>query len=165
MGCKKSSNQDRNRTDTNKTVETTTTTTKNDDTNETNSVSKNKNLSKEVLPGSTFNRYFPKSKKDYKIVFSQEKKGFASANLKKKGKVIALLSITDTNNNLRAKKKYKSSSKKIKGYPSAKKGSKGLSILVNDRFQVSATSKSTKLKSKSLEKWITRFDLRGLSKL
>ncbi|MCB1191886.1 MAG: hypothetical protein H7A23_00520 [Leptospiraceae bacterium] len=153
-GCKKSSDKkpkDRERTNTTETKE--------------DNKKSQANSSKEVLDGSAFNRFFPKSKGDYEIVFSQEKKGFASANLKKKGKIIALLSITDTNNNPSARDKYKSASKTIKGYPAVEKGSKGLSILVNDRFQVSVTSKSPKLKSKSLEKWITRFKLKKLAKL
>ena len=41
---------------------------------------------KEAESGSSFNRYFPGNTEGYERIYSQEKKGFASANLKKKGK-------------------------------------------------------------------------------
>lgn len=115
--------------------------------------------------GGTFNRYFPDSGSGYERVYSQEKKGFAEAKLKKDGREIAILSISDTLNNPSAAAKFNSSSQKIKGYPSVTQGSTGTAVLVSDRYQVKIRSKDKSFSPQDREKWLGKFNLRGLSKL
>lgn len=113
--------------------------------------------------GGDFNRYFPDSGGGYKRIYSQEKKGFAQAKLKKDGEEIAILSISDTLNSSSAVNKFQDSSSQINGYPAVNQGSTGTAILVGDRYQVKIRSKT--LTQSDREKWLGKFDLRGLSKL
>ena len=113
--------------------------------------------------GGAFNRYFPDSGSGYERVYSQEKKGFAQAKLKKGGDDIAVLSISDTSNNPAAASKFADSTEKIGGYPAISQGNSGTAVLVGDRYQVKIRSKS--LSPSEREKWLGKFDLRGLSKL
>ncbi len=115
--------------------------------------------------GSSFNRYFPDSGNGYERVYSQEKKGFAQAKLKQDGREIAILSISDVLNNPSTVNKYQDSSRQINGYPAVSQGSTGTAILVNDRYQVKIRSKDDSFTESDRETWLTRFDLRGLSKL
>ena len=115
--------------------------------------------------GSTFNRYFPDSNSEYERVYSQEKKGFAQAKLKKDGNEIAILSISDTVNTPTAAAKFQDSSATINGYPATNQGSTGTAILVGDRYQVKIRSKDSSFGESDREKWLGKFDLRGLSKL
>jgi hypothetical protein len=119
----------------------------------------------DVSDGSRLNRFFPKASGQYDLVFSQEKTGFASANLKSGGKTVALLSITDTNKNPEARDKYDDSEKKVDGYPAVKKGKKGISILVGNRYQVSISAKDDAFSGSDAAKWLRNFDLSGLEKL
>ena len=115
--------------------------------------------------GGSFNRYFPDSGSGYERIYSQEKKGFAEAKLKKDGKEIAILSISDTLNNPSAATKFNSSSQTIKGYPAVTQGSTGTAVLVGDRYQVKIRSKDKSFSPSDREKWLGKFNLRGLSKL
>ncbi len=115
--------------------------------------------------GGSFNRYFPDSSSGYERVYSQEKKGFAEAKLKQEGKEIAILSISDTSNNSSAIAKFKDSGTQIGGYPAVEQGSTGTAVLVGDRYQVKVRSKDSSFSSSDREKWLGKFDLRGLSKL
>ena len=115
--------------------------------------------------GGSFNRYFPDSGAGYERVYSQEKKGFAQAKLKKDGQEIAILSISDVLNNPSTVDKYKASSSKIGGYPAVSQGSTGTAILVGDRYQVKVRSKDSSFTQGDRQKWLGKFDLRGLSKL
>jgi len=120
---------------------------------------------KDSQPGSAFNRYFPDSADGYERVYSQEKKGFAQAKLNKDGKEIAILSISDVLNNPSTVEKFQSSSSQINGYPKVSQGSSGTAVLVNSRYQVKMRSKDSSFSQGDREKWLKRFDLRGLSKL
>lgn len=115
--------------------------------------------------GGAFNRYFPDSSSEYERVYSQEKKGFAQAKLKKEGQEIAILSISDVLNNPSTVKKFQSSETKIKGYPAVNQGSTGTAILVGDRYQIKIRSKDKSFSQSDREKWLAKFNLRGLSKL
>ena len=115
--------------------------------------------------GSSFNRFFPDSGNGYERVYSQEKKGFAQAKLKKDGKEIAILSISDVLNNPSTVNKYQSSTEKIGGYPVVSQGSTGTALLVNDRYQVKIRSKDSSFSQTDREQWLQKFNLRGLSKL
>jgi hypothetical protein len=115
--------------------------------------------------GGNFNRYFPDGNSEYQRIYSQEKKGFAEAKLKKDGAEVAILSISDTLNNSSAIDKFQESSTKIGGYPSVTQGSSATAVLVGDRYQVKIRSKDSSFNSSDREKWLGQFDLRGLSKL
>lgn len=120
---------------------------------------------KDSQSGSAFNRFFPDSADGYKRVYSQEKKGFAQAKLNKDSKEIAILSISDTLNSPSAVDKFQSSSSQINGYPAVAQGSSGTAVLVNNRYQVKIRSKDASFSQSDREKWLKKFDLRGLSKL
>lgn len=115
--------------------------------------------------GSAFNRYFPDSADGYDRVYSQEKKGSAQAKLTQGGDEIAILSITDTLNNPSAASKFQDSGSQINGYPSVTQGSSATAVLVNNRYQVKVRSKDSSFSPADREKWLKKFDLRGLSKL
>lgn len=115
--------------------------------------------------GGNFNRYFPDSGSGYERLYSQEKKGSAQAKLKKDGKEIAILAITDTLNQPSAAAKFNGTSETIKGYPSVSQGSTATAILVGDRYQVKIRSKDSSFTPADREQWLGKFDLRGLSKL
>lgn len=115
--------------------------------------------------GGTFNRYFPDGNGEYERIYSQEKKGFAEAKLKKDGAEIAILSISDTLNNSSATTKFQDSSIKIAGYPAVNQGNSGTAVLVNNRYQVKIRSKDPSFSASDRQAWLSKFDLRGLSKL
>ncbi|MFB2893497.1 hypothetical protein ACE1CI_11340 [Aerosakkonemataceae cyanobacterium BLCC-F50] len=115
--------------------------------------------------GSLFNKYFPKSGDGYQVVPAQEKKGFAEYKLKKDGKDVAVLSVSDTVNNPSAKEKFQSSGKKIAGYPAANIGSNGTAVLVADRYQVKVQSRDSSFSQSDREAWLQKFNLRGIAAL
>lgn len=115
--------------------------------------------------GSSFNRFFPTSNNGYERVYTQEKKGFAEAKLKKDGKEVAVMAISDTLNNPTALDKFKSSTAKIAGYPAINQGSTGTAVLVADRFQVKVLSRDPAFNESDRQAWLGKFDLRGLSQL
>ncbi|ELS03541.1 hypothetical protein Xen7305DRAFT_00032650 [Xenococcus sp. PCC 7305] len=120
---------------------------------------------KESVSGGSFNRYFPKSGSGYKVTFSQEKKGFAEAKLKKDGKDVAVMAISDTLNNPAAQKKFQNSSSSIKGYPAASQGKTGTAVLVGERFQVKVLSRNDSFSESDRSTWLKKFDLSGLARL
>jgi hypothetical protein len=117
------------------------------------------------LPGGEFNKFIPKDSGDFKIVFTQEKPGLAQAKLKKTGKDLATLTISDIAANPKAANKFKNSSKTIEGYPAVGSGAKGTAILVENRFQVQVRSQGDDFTEKDREEWIKKFDIKGLAKL
>ena len=100
-----------------------------------------------------------------KVTFSQEKKGFAEAKLKKDGKEVAVMAISDTLNNPTAKKKFQNSSNQIKGYPTVGQGKTGTAVLVGDRFQVKVLSRDSSFVESDRLNWLKKFDLSGLARL
>ncbi len=120
---------------------------------------------KESETGGSFNRYFPKAGSGYKVTFSQEKKGFAEAKLKKDGKDVAVMAISDTLNNPTAKKKFENSTDNIQNYPTVNQGKTGTAVLVNDRFQVKVLSRDSSFTKNDRLNWLKKFDLSGLARL
>lgn len=113
--------------------------------------------------GGNFNKFFPKADTGYTVTFAQEKKGFSQASLKKDGKEVALLSVSDTTANPTSLDKYKTSTTKIGGHPSVQFGP-NTSVLVNGRYQVTVAAKPGFAKPEA-EKWLQKFDLAGLATL
>ncbi len=120
---------------------------------------------RESESGGSFNKFFPPSGGGYDRVYSQEKKGFAEAKLKKDGKEVAVLAISDTLNNPSAVKKFEKSTQNIKGYPAVSQGKTGTAVLVGDRFQVKVLSRDPAFSESDRQAWLEKFDLNGLSKV
>ncbi len=122
-------------------------------------------VSKDATQGSEFNKFFPSAGDGYQRVFTQEKKGFAEAKLKKEGKDAAMLSISDTTSVPGAAAKFANSSKKISGYPAVEVGNTQTAVLVGDRYQVKVLSRSPSFTASDREAWISKFNLSGLARL
>jgi len=120
---------------------------------------------RESASGGSFNKYFPAGGGGYERVYTQEKKGAAIAKLKKGGKDVAELSITDTRNEPTARDKYKQSTQRIAGYPATTQGTTMTSILVADRFQVKVRSLDPSFAPSDREAWLQKFNLSGLASL
>ncbi|MEO1134784.1 MAG: hypothetical protein AAFX40_19045 [Cyanobacteria bacterium J06639_1] len=119
----------------------------------------------DILQGSQFNAYFPDEGDGYERIYTQEKRGFAEAKLKKDGAELAMLSVSDTVSNPNAAEKYRASSQSIAGYPAATIGSTATGVLVGDRLQVKVLSRSDEFSEGDREQWLGRFDLDGLAQL
>jgi hypothetical protein len=120
---------------------------------------------KESQSGGSFNKFFPASGNGYERVYSQEKTGFAEAKLKKNGKDVAVMAISDTANNPSAVEKFKQSSIEIGGYPAVKQGSNGTAVLVNNRYQVKVMSRDPSFTESDRQAWLEKFNLDGLARL
>lgn len=121
-------------------------------------------VARDATQGSQFNKYFPKATAGYECVYTQEKKGFAEAKLKKDGKDLAMLSISDTSSLPAAAAKYQNSTEKISGFPAMTMGSTQTGVLVG-KYQVKVLSRDPSFTEKDREQWISKFDLKGLSQL
>ncbi|MDX2272886.1 MAG: hypothetical protein NW237_13205 [Cyanobacteriota bacterium] len=115
--------------------------------------------------GGQFNPFFPPSQFGYERVFVQEKQGFAEAKLKRDGKDVAMLSISDTISLPSAAQKYQGSATFIAGYPTLEIGSTQTGILVAERYQIKAISRDPSFGQAERQAWIQRFDLEGLAQL
>ena len=122
-------------------------------------------VAKDATQGSNFNKFFPSASNGFERVYTQEKKGFAEAKLKKEGKDVAMLSISDTSSTPSAAAKYQSSIKKIGGYPAVEVGNTQTGVLVSDRYQVKVISRDPSFTGSDREAWLERFNLNGLAKL
>jgi len=119
-----------------------------------------------VVGGSSFNKLFPTSGTDgYKLVYTQEKKGFAQAEISKGGQKAATLSISDVAANPEATRKFQQGGRQIGGYPAADVGSQGTAVLVGNRFQVQVRSNSAAFSPSDREAWLTKFKLDDLARL
>lgn len=115
-----------------------------------------------VEAGGSFNKFFPKDGYDgTSRVFTQEKVGFAEAKLMKGAEEVVLLSISDTANAEDAKKKFEAAKDKVAGFPMITVGKNQSTVLVKDRWQVKASSKS--LDAAARTKLLEAFDLAGLA--
>ena len=117
---------------------------------------------KDATQGANFNKFFPKGDDGYQRVYTQEKKGFAQAKLKKNGKDVATLSISDIKSTPDTANKYQLSTKKVAGYPAATVGNSQTSVLVNNRYQVTVRSTDPTF---DREAWLNKFDFDGLARL
>jgi hypothetical protein len=122
-------------------------------------------VSKEALDGKAFNKFFPKVEAPWDLVYEQDKKGAAIANLKKDGKEMAKLSVTDTVSNPEAADKFKEATDKLGGFPHLKTGTHEVGVLVADRFQVKVKSMDDAFSLPDCDVWLEKFDLDGISKL
>jgi hypothetical protein len=120
-------------------------------------------VAKQAVDGSKFNKFFPSAGDGYKTIPSQEKKGFAEYKLNKGTKTVAMFSINDTVSDSSMASKYKSSTKKISGYPAVETGSTMTSVLVADRFQAKVLSRDTSFSKSDREAWLKKFNLSGLA--
>jgi hypothetical protein len=119
----------------------------------------------DILPGSSFNAFFPAEGNGYERIYTQEKSGFAEAKLKQDGAELAMLSVSDTAANPAATTKYQSSDRTIAGYPAKDIGSTATGILVGDRLQVKVLSRNDDFGVSDREVWLEKFDLAGLESL
>jgi hypothetical protein len=119
---------------------------------------------KNATQGSKLNNFFPKGGDGYDRVFTQEKKGFSGANLKKGSKVVAELAISDTSSTPGTASKFANTTKKIGGYPAVEMGKTQTSVLVN-KYQVKVISKSPTFTASDRAAWIEKFNLSGLASL
>lgn len=117
------------------------------------------------LAGGEFNKFFPKDQDEYNVIYTQEKEGFAQAQLNFAGAEVATLSVSDTANNPSALEKFQQSSEEIAGYPAAAVGELGTAILVAERFQVQIRSKDASFTADDRATWLAAFDLAGLAAL
>jgi hypothetical protein len=122
-------------------------------------------VAKEATQGSEFNQFFPAPSEGYERVYTQEKRGFAQAKLKRGGEVVAMLSIADTKSLPNAAAKYQQATKQIGGYPAVEQGSTATGVLVADRYQVKIQSRDASFSASDREAWLQRFDLNGLAQL
>jgi len=122
-------------------------------------------VAKDAVPGSEFNRMFPKPEGDFDVVYTQEKAGFAEADLKKEGNVVATLAVSDTVSTPGAAQKYKDATARLKDYPMVDIGDNGTGVLVGDRFQVQLRSKDANFSKAEREEWLSKFDLANLASL
>ncbi|MBD2727411.1 hypothetical protein H6G96_13985 [Nostoc sp. FACHB-892] len=125
---------------------------------------KNVAVAKTATQGSEFNKLFPKASDGYQGVYTQEKKGFANLKLKKGGKDVALLSISDTTSTPSAAAKFSKSTKKIGGYPAVEVGKTQTAILVG-KYQVKAISSNPSFTASDRANWLEKFNLNGLARL
>lgn len=121
-------------------------------------------VAKNATQGSEFNKFFPSEEAGYQRVYTQEKKGFAEAKLKKDGKDLALLSISDTSSLPTAAAKFANSTQKIGGYPAVEVGNTQTAVLVG-KYQVKALSRSPSFTASDRADWLEKFNLNGLAKL
>ena len=121
--------------------------------------------SQEAVAGGEFNKFFPESRDEFDVVYTQEKVGFAEASLKENGDDVATLSIFDTVSNPEATDKYAETNDELEGYPLVAVGDNGSAILVADRFQVQVRSVRDDFAQNDREDWLAEFDLDGLAEL
>jgi Tfp pilus assembly protein PilV len=121
-------------------------------------------VAKTATQGSEFNKLFPDAGNGYQRVFTQEKKGFAEAKLKKGGKDVALLSISDTTSTPSTAAKFSKSTKKIGGYSAVEVGKTQTAILVG-KYQVKVLSRDSSFTASDRADWLEKFNLNGLAKL
>lgn len=122
-------------------------------------------VSKEALPGSAFNKVFPKPEGDFDVVYTQEKAGFSQAKLVKKGQDVATLSVFDTISSPEAAEKYKGTEDTFQDFPIIEIGSNGTGLLVGGRYQVQIRSADANFSKFDREDWLKKFDLANLAKL
>lgn len=121
--------------------------------------------SSKPLPGGSFNKFFPAASSGYTTVASQEKEGFAEYKLKKDGKDVAMLAVSDTVANPEAAQKFAQSTRQIGGYPAVEQGTTATAVLVDNRFQVKVLSRNPAFTKNDREAWLQKFNLAGIAGL
>ncbi len=83
--------------------------------------------------------------------------------MKTDGNDVAVLSISDTTSTPTAAAKFKSSTKKINGYPAVEVGNTQTAILVGNRYQVKISSRDQAFTASDRAAWLKKFNLDGLA--
>ncbi len=117
------------------------------------------------VAGGEFNALFPQVAAPLDLVYTQEREGFAQAELSDDGEEVATLSVSDTNTNPSARDKFDGSDIEIAGYPAAAVGSQGTAILIDNRFQIQVRSRVDSFTEDDRSEWLSRFDLAGIAGL
>lgn len=113
--------------------------------------------------GALLNKFFPADgQSGYDRVFTQEKPGFVEARLKKEGADVATLTISDTEGDAAAKKKFEGATEKVLGAPLVTVGKNQSAALVG-RYQVKVSSPN--LDAAARKDLLEKFDIQGLAKL
>jgi hypothetical protein len=119
----------------------------------------------EVTAGAKLNSVFPKAEGEFKLTFTQEKTGFAEADLFKGGVKLAAMTVSDTEATPTARDKYKTSTKKLGNYPMVANGSMGTAVLVANRYQVQVRSLAPAFTAADRETWLEKFHLAKLAEI
>jgi len=119
----------------------------------------------QVVNGTAFNRLFPEPDTGEQLVFTQEKRGFSEARLKRGDRVKALLAISDVTTAPAARSKFKASKSQLQGWPLVEQGAQASALLVADRFQVKVIAQGEGLDVEQRHALIGAFDLKGLAAL
>jgi hypothetical protein len=120
---------------------------------------------REVVNGSNFNRLFPRPQPGEELVFTQEKRGFSQARLKRGDEVKALLSISDVTTAPASRGKFQHSSEQLQSWPLVDQGTQASALLVADRFQVKVIGQGSGLDLQQRHELLGAFDLPGLAAL
>jgi len=119
----------------------------------------------EVVNGTAFNRLFPAPVAGEQLLFSQEKRGFSEARLRRGGELVALLAISDTTTAPEAREKFGSSQNAVAGWPLVEQGSQASALLVGGRFQVKVIGQGDGLDLQARHELLESFDLTALARL
>ena len=120
-------------------------------------------LPKNPMKGQELKGFFPKNTGDYTLAFTQEKPGFALAELREKsGEQVAALSISDLATNPGALAKFAGATAKVKGFPLVASADASTAILVGNQFEVQVRSQKATEDDRRL--LLEEFDLEGLAK-
>ncbi len=120
---------------------------------------------REVVNGTEFNAMFPSAAPGESVVFTQEKRGFSEAKLKRDGQVTALLAISDTVTAPEARTKFAAVQTRLKGWPLVDQGAQASALLVADRFQVKVIGQGSGLEPERRHELLGAFDLQALATL
>jgi hypothetical protein len=120
---------------------------------------------REVVNGTEFNALFPSAVPGESLVFTQEKRGFSEAKLKRDGQVTALLAISDTVTAPEARTKFAAVQTRLKGWPLVDQGAQASALLVADRFQVKVIGQGSGLEPERRHELLGAFDLQALAAL
>jgi hypothetical protein len=115
--------------------------------------------------GGEFNKFFPKNEPGFEMIASQEKNGFAEYKLKKDGKDLAMIAISDVANNPKAAEKFTKAERNIGGYPLVDQGNTASAVLVAGRYQVKVLSRDASFTKADREAWLQKVNLAGLAAL
>jgi len=120
---------------------------------------------REVVNGTQFNRLFPTPQPGEQLVFTQEKRGFSQARLKRGEEVRALLSISDVITAPASLGKFQHSSDMLQNWPLVDQGSQASALLVADRFQVKVIGQGSGLDATQRHELLGAFNLPALAAL
>jgi hypothetical protein len=117
----------------------------------------------EIAAGGALNTFFPKDQDGATLTYSAEKTGYAEAKLRKDGKELGVLSISDVRNNPDAASKFSAAPDTSLGWPLVTQGKNQSAVLVAKRWQVKVSSPA--LDERARKGWLAKFDLAGLANL